>query len=94
MVNVSPRSVAHALKLLRDGNQELLAKVESGALAVSKAGALVRRRKQEQPEPSPVEKSFRVLRAENAALLLVDAAGLVDAVKALEARGFRQHGRE
>ena len=39
-VNVSPRLVSSAIKLLRDGCSELIATVESGALAVSTAAAL------------------------------------------------------
>ncbi len=40
IVNVSPRLISYAIKVLRDGCDELVAAVESGAVAVSPAGAL------------------------------------------------------
>ena len=40
IVNVSPRLVTYALKILKDGSDELIAAVDSGALAVTPAAAL------------------------------------------------------
>jgi ParB-like chromosome segregation protein Spo0J len=40
-VNVSPRLVSYAVKILKDGCDELVAAVESGGVAVSAASALV-----------------------------------------------------
>ena len=40
MVNVSPRLVIHASKVMKDGSDELIAVVESGGLAVSTASVL------------------------------------------------------
>ena len=41
-VNVSPRLVSYALKILKDGSEELIGAVESGGLAVTPGAALAR----------------------------------------------------
>ncbi len=48
MVNVSPRLIGHAIKLLRDAGEELIAAVESGGLAVSTAAMLAALPRDEQ----------------------------------------------
>ena len=48
MVNVSPRLVSCAIKVLRDGCDELIAAVESGQVAVTPAASLAGLSKDEQ----------------------------------------------
>jgi len=48
MVNVSPRLITHAAKVLRDGCDDLIQAVESGGLAVSTASVLAAMPKAEQ----------------------------------------------
>ncbi|MBI3693642.1 MAG: ParB N-terminal domain-containing protein [Acidobacteria bacterium] len=48
LVNVSPRLISYAIKVLREGCNELIAAVESGAVAVSPAGVLAGLPEEEQ----------------------------------------------
>jgi hypothetical protein len=50
LVNVSTRLVQYALRILRDGSPELIAAVESGGMAVSKAASLARLPQPEQAQ--------------------------------------------
>ena len=50
MVNVSPRLVNYAIKVLRDGSGELIAAVESGGLALTPAAVLAGLPKDEQAQ--------------------------------------------
>jgi ParB-like chromosome segregation protein Spo0J len=50
MVNVSSRLIGHAIKVLRDAGEELIAAVESGGLAVSTAAVLAGLPKEEQAQ--------------------------------------------
>jgi len=120
LVNVSPRLVHYALRVLRGGSQELIAAVESGGMAVSTAATLARlphpdqaqalaegapkaavmarelRRVPKRMEPPPsCPGSFGVLpdQGQDAIVMLwVGAAGLADAIQALQARGFHYAG--
>lgn len=50
LIHVSPRLVHYALKVLRDGSQELIAAVESGGMAVSTAATLARQPQSDQAQ--------------------------------------------
>ena len=50
LINVSPRLIGYAVKVLRDGSDELIAGVESDGLAVSTASVLAGLPKGEQAE--------------------------------------------
>ena len=87
LMNVSPRSVKRAAKVLRVGDRQLIVLVESGKLSVSAAAATVerkpkvRRARQPVPEPAPGE----------AVLALWAPPGRLDeVVKLVEQWGFQQ----
>ncbi len=68
LVNVSPRLVSCAIKVLRDGCDELIAAVESGRVAVTPASSLAGLHKDEQAKvvaggAQEIARKFRELRA-------------------------------
>jgi hypothetical protein len=95
-VNVSPRLVAHALRLLSKGSPELVQAVESGAMPVSMASRLAagaprppRPKRARASEPWPFGLLTARQPADSAlAYLWVAQAGLTEAVDALRDRGF------
>ncbi len=85
MLNVSPRLVEHAAKVLNSGNAELIQSVENGKLAVSAAA-----RKLQPPRPEP--KKLPAIPADQAMLLLWGPAPkLAEMFPAFEKGGLRYH---
>jgi ParB-like chromosome segregation protein Spo0J len=97
MTNVSPRLVASAIKVLRQGNEQLIAAVESGDLTVS-AAAMPRQGGVRKNKPNPVPPcpgSFGLFRqpdnrpGPDLALLWVTVGALPVAMDALQSRGLQ-----
>jgi len=84
MVNVSPRLVTQALKLLRAGRADLIASVESGVMSVSRAAASVAPRRVEPPDTDSK------LDAGKSYVLWVNSGRVDQALDALKSAGFRQ----
>jgi hypothetical protein len=94
-VNVSPRLVAHALRLLSKDSPELVQAVESGSMPVSKAARLLGVASPNTQHPRPNTPSepwpFGLLTApadSALAYLWVAQAGLTKAIATLRNRGF------
>ena len=88
MMNVSPRSVKRANKVLRVGDRQVILLVESGKLSVSAAAAKVEGRK---PKARRARRSVPAPAAGEAVLALWAPPGRVEEVaKLVEQWGFEQ----